>query len=76
MSKQLMYSNDGRKKILSGIEQIARTVKVTMGPKGRYVVYEKSFGSPGIVNDGATVAKEIALEDAFENMGADRKSVV
>ncbi|MCU0665922.1 MAG: chaperonin GroEL [Candidatus Omnitrophica bacterium] len=70
MAKQLLYSDDARRKILSGVEQLAKAVKVTLGPKGRNVVIDKKFGSPTITKDGVTVAKEIDLEDAFENMGA------
>ncbi len=70
MSKQLLFQDEGRRKILSGVEQLARAVKVTLGPKGRNVVIDKKFGSPTITKDGVTVAKEIDLEDPFENMGA------
>lgn len=70
MAKQLMFQDEGRRKILSGVEQLARAVKVTLGPKGRNVVIDKKFGSPTITKDGVTVAKEIDLEDSFENMGA------
>jgi chaperonin GroEL len=70
MSKQLLYQDEGRRKLLSGVEQLARAVKVTLGPKGRNVVIDKKFGSPTITKDGVTVAKEIDLEDPYENMGA------
>ncbi|MDD3345046.1 MAG: chaperonin GroEL [Candidatus Omnitrophica bacterium] len=70
MAKQLLYSDDARRKILSGVEQLAAAVKVTLGPKGRNVVIDKKFGSPTITKDGVSVAKEVDLEDAFENMGA------
>jgi len=70
MAKQLIYSDEARRKILSGVEQLAAAVRVTLGPKGRNVVIDKKFGSPTITKDGVTVAKEIELEDAFENMGA------
>ncbi|MCG2713988.1 MAG: chaperonin GroEL [Candidatus Omnitrophica bacterium] len=70
MAKQLLYSDDARRKILSGVEQLTAAVKVTLGPKGRNVVIDKKFGSPTITKDGVTVAKEIDLEDPFENMGA------
>ncbi|MCX5697524.1 MAG: chaperonin GroEL [Candidatus Omnitrophica bacterium] len=70
MAKQLMFQDEARRKILSGVEQLARAVKVTLGPKGRNVVLDKKFGSPTITKDGVTVAKEIDLEDPFENMGA------
>ncbi|MGD0336392.1 MAG: chaperonin GroEL [Candidatus Omnitrophota bacterium] len=70
MAKQLLYSDEARRKILSGVEQLSAAVKVTLGPKGRNVVIDKKFGSPTITKDGVTVAKEIDLEDPFENMGA------
>jgi len=70
MAKQILYTDDARQKILAGVNKLARVVKSTMGPGGRWVAYEKSFGGPGVVNDGVTVAKEVELEDAFENMGA------
>ena len=70
MAKMIMYGEDARRKLQSGIDQLADTVKVTMGPKGRNVVLGKKFGAPLITNDGVTIAKEIELEDAFENMGA------
>lgn len=70
MAKQIVYGEDARKALLSGIDQLADTVKITLGPKGRNVVLDKKFGAPLITNDGVTIAKEIELEDAFENMGA------
>jgi len=70
MSKEIKYDQDGRTSILNGINTLADAVKVTLGPKGRNVLLEKSFGSPTITKDGVTVAKEIELEDKFENMGA------
>lgn len=70
MAKQLLFSDEARRKILRGVEQLAAAVKVTLGPKGRNVVIDKKFGSPTITKDGVTVAKEIELEDPFENMGA------
>ena len=70
MAKQIVYGEEARKALLSGIDQLANTVKVTMGPKGRNVVLGKKFGSPLITNDGVTIAKDVELEDAFENMGA------
>ncbi len=70
MAKQIVYGEDARKALLSGIDQLANTVKITLGPKGRNVVLDKKFGAPLITNDGVTIAKEIELEDAFENMGA------
>ena len=70
MSKEIKYDQEGRTSILNGINTLADAVKVTLGPKGRNVILEKSFGSPTITKDGVTVAKEIELEDKFENMGA------
>lgn len=70
MAKELHYGEDARRKLLSGIDQLANTVKITLGPKGRNVLIEKKFGSPLITNDGVTIAREIELEDAVENMGA------
>ena len=70
MAKMIVYGEDARKKLQSGIDQLADTVKVTLGPKGRNVVLAKKYGAPLITNDGVTIAKEIELEDAFENMGA------
>jgi len=71
MAKQIKYSEDARKRLLSGIDKIADAVTVTLGPKGRNVVLDKGFGSPEITNDGVSIAKEIELEDKFENMGAE-----
>ena len=70
MAKQIAYGEEARKALLRGIDQLADTVKITLGPKGRNVVLDKKFGAPLITNDGVTIAKEIELEDAFENMGA------
>ena len=70
MAKQIIYGEEARKALLSGINQLADTVKITLGPKGRNVVLDKKFGAPLITNDGVTIAKEIELDDAFENMGA------
>ncbi len=70
MAKQIKYGVDARKALEAGVNQLADTVRVTLGPKGRNVVLDKSFGAPLITNDGVTIAKEIELEDAFENMGA------
>ena len=70
MAKQIVYGEDARKALQSGIDQLANTVKVTLGPKGRNVVLGKKFGAPLITNDGVTIAKDVELEDAFENMGA------
>ena len=70
MAKMIVYGEEARKKLQSGIDQLADTVKVTLGPKGRNVVLGKKYGAPLITNDGVTIAKEVELEDAFENMGA------
>ena len=70
MAKMIVYGEEARKKLQAGIDQLANTVKVTLGPKGRNVVLGKKYGAPLITNDGVTIAKEIELEDAFENMGA------
>jgi chaperonin GroEL len=70
MAKQILFGEDARRAMLRGVDALANTVKVTLGPKGRNVVLEKKFGSPLITNDGVTIAKEIELEDPFENMGA------
>jgi len=69
-AKQIAYDNDARERILRGVQKLAKAVKVTLGPSGRVVVLEKSFGAPTVTKDGVTVAKEIELEDAYENMGA------
>ena len=70
MAKEIKYGADARKALEAGVNKLADTVRVTIGPKGRNVVLDKSFGAPLITNDGVTIAKEIELEDAFENMGA------
>ena len=70
MAKQLIFNEDARKKMLSGVEQIASAVKVTLGPCGRLVMLDKKFGAPTITKDGVSVAKEVELKDPFENMGA------
>ncbi len=70
MAKQLLFSEDARKKLLSGVEQISKAVKTTLGPCGRMVMMDKKYGSPVITKDGVSVAKEIELEDPYENMGA------
>ncbi|HNF52479.1 MAG TPA: TCP-1/cpn60 chaperonin family protein, partial [Chitinophagales bacterium] len=69
-SKQISYSTESRDKLKAGVDALANAVKVTLGPKGRNVIIEKKFGAPAITKDGVTVAKEIELEDPFENMGA------
>ncbi|MCJ0583312.1 chaperonin GroEL [Enterococcus cecorum] len=76
MAKEIKFAEDARAAMLRGVDKLADTVKVTLGPKGRNVVLEKSFGSPLITNDGVTIAKEIELEDHFENMGAKLVSEV
>ncbi|MED9788407.1 MAG: chaperonin GroEL, partial [Latilactobacillus curvatus] len=76
MAKELKFSEDARSKMLAGVDQLANTVKTTLGPKGRNVVLEKAYGSPEITNDGVTIAKAIELEDHFENMGAKLVSEV
>ena len=70
MAKQLIYSEEARKKILDGVNAVANAVRITIGPKGRNVLIEKSYGSPTVTNDGVTIAKEIDLEDPYENLGA------
>lgn len=76
MAKDIKFSEDARRAMLRGVDTLADAVKVTLGPKGRNVVLDKKFGSPLITNDGVTIAKEIELEDAFENMGAQLVSEV
>ncbi len=70
MSKEILFSSEARSKICEGVDIIANAVKVTLGPKGRNVLIEKSFGAPRITKDGVSVAKEIDLSDSFQNMGA------
>ena len=70
MAKQIKYGVEARKALENGVNQLADTVKVTLGPKGRNVVLDKKFGTPLITNDGVTIAKDVELEDPFENMGA------
>src|SRR6476646_6191201 len=69
-AKEVRFSGDARERMLRGVDLLADAVKVTLGPKGRNVILDKSFGAPRITKDGVTVAKEIELEDKFENMGA------
>ena len=76
MAKEIKFAEDARAAMLRGVDKLADTVKVTLGPKGRNVVLEKSYGSPLITNDGVTIAKEIELDDHFENMGAKLVSEV
>lgn len=68
MAKQIIYGEEARKALQRGVDQLADTVKITLGPKGRNVVLGKKFGAPLITNDGVTIAKEIELEDPFENL--------
>ena len=70
MAKEIKYNADARDAIIAGIDKLANTVKITLGPKGRNVVLDREFGAPLVTNDGVTIAKDIELEDAFENMGA------
>ena len=70
MAKDIIYGEEARKALQAGIDKLANTVKITLGPKGRNVVLDKKYGSPLITNDGVTIAKEIELENSFENMGA------
>ena len=70
MAKEIKFGAEARAALENGVNQLANTVRVTLGPKGRNVVLDKSFGAPLITNDGVTIAKEIELEDGFENMGA------
>ena len=76
MAKEIKFSEDARSLMLAGVDKLANTVKVTLGPKGRNVVLQKAFGAPLITNDGVTIAKEIELEDPYENMGAKLVSEV
>ena len=70
MAKQFLYGEEARKALEKGVDTLANTVKITLGPKGRNVVLDKSYGGPLVTNDGVTIAKDITLEDPFENMGA------
>ena len=70
MAKKIIYGEEARKALQTGVDKLADTVKITLGPKGRNVVLDKKFGSPLVTNDGVTIAKEVELEDEFENMGA------
>ena len=71
MAKQIVYKEDARKQLKAGADKLADAIKVTLGPKGRNVVLDKGYGAPTITKDGVTVAKEIELEDKFENIGAE-----
>src|SRR6056297_2741306 len=68
--KKIIYSDSARQALLAVVDKLANVVKVTLGPKGRYVVLDKDYGSPSIINDGVTIAKDVEVEDKFENMGA------
>ena len=70
MAKQLQFSEEARRSLLNGVEKISKAVTATLGPKGRLVVLDKKFGAPNVTKDGVTVAREIELENPFENMGA------
>ena len=70
MSKEILYGEDARRALERGINQLANTVKVTMGPKGRNVVLDRKYGTPQITNDGVTIAREVEMDDIFENQGA------
>ena len=70
MAKDINYGEEARRKMLNGVDQLANTVTITLGPKGRNVLIEKKFGSPLITNDGVTISREIELEEPFANMGA------
>ena len=70
MAKQLLFSDDARQKLVSGVNQLAKAVTTTLGPRGRNVALDKKWGAPNVIHDGVSVAKEIELEDPFENMGA------
>src|SRR5580765_6956340 len=76
MAKQMMFEDVARQQILQGVAKLAGAVKVTMGPTGRNVILQKSFGSPRVTKDGVTVSKEIELPESFENMGAKMVNVV
>lgn len=76
MSKKVTYGKEARDNMLRGVDILADTVKLTLGPKGRNVALDSGYGSPKIVNDGVSIAREIELEDKEQNAGADRKSVV
>ena len=76
MSKTLSFSEDARRSLERGVDTLANTVKVTLGPKGRYVVLDKKWGDPTITNDGVTVAREVELDDPYENLGAQLAKVV
>src|SRR5438128_3584167 len=71
MAKQIIFSEEARKKLKAGVDKVADAVKITIGPRGRNVVLDKGYGAPTITNDGVSIAKEIVLKDKFENMGAE-----
>ncbi len=70
MAKQIIFGDNSRQKIISGVNQLAQAVRITLGPKGRNVILDRKYGAPMITNDGVTIAKEIDLKDPYENMGA------
>ena len=72
MAKQIIYSEEGRMRLKAGVDKLSNAVKVTLGPKGKTVILSKKFGSPTIIDDGVTIAKEVELEDNFEDMGLVR----
>ena len=76
MAKQVIFAAENREKLLKGVNSLSNAVKVTLGPKGRNVLLDKSFGAPLVTKDGGTVAKEIELEDKLENMGAQMLSLI
>src|SRR3979411_1393694 len=76
MAKQLLYTQEARKKLFAGAEKLAKAVGITLGPTGRNVILDKSFGGPTVTKDGVSVSKEIDLPDPFENMGAKRVNAV
>src|SRR5438128_5221405 len=71
MAKQIIFSEEARKKLKAGVDKVADAVKITIGPRGRNVVLDKGYGGPTITNDGVSIAREITLKDKFENMGAE-----
>src|SRR3982751_3092728 len=71
MAKQILFNEEARKKLKAGVDKVADAVKITVGPRGRNVVFDKGYGAPTITNDGVSIAKEITLSDKFENMGAE-----
>ena len=72
MAKEILYNEDARRALERGVDKLANTVKVTLGPKGRNVVLDKKWGAPTITNDGVTIAREVEIEDPYENLGAQQ----